>query len=266
MLGVLCVIAASSLITPVLVHLVVPANVSMRVNFFGQLVGALAATAIMLSIDQRKWSAVGLARENARSRPMLVGLCVGAATIGVACAVLFATGLMRFVPAATSASLLGAAVRVTLVLAVAAMYEEVIMRGYLLTVIREFAGARTAVVATSVMFGVLHLMNPGATAGSVTVVMLAGLLLGTARLALNSLYAAWTLHFAWNWVMAVPLHAEVSGVRFESPGYRGVTDGPAWLSGGAWGPEGGLVAAASLAGGLFYFYARHRREESGDRG
>lgn len=237
----------------------------MRVDFFGQLVGALAGTAIMLSIDRRDWSALDFSREAARARPMLIGLCVGAVTIGAACAVLLLTGMMHFVPSPAQTSIIGAVFRVTFVLAAAALFEEVVSRGYLLTVIRDVAGPRTAVITTSVLFGLVHLGNPGATAQSVTVVTLAGLLLGTSRLALKSLYAAWMLHLAWNWVMAVPLHADVSGVRFESPGYRAVTDGPTWLSGGAWGPEGGLVAAAALAGGLFYFYARHRREESKDR-
>jgi membrane protease YdiL (CAAX protease family) len=74
--------------------------------------------------------------------------------------------------------------------------------------------------------------------------------------------AAVMAHLAWNWVMAVPLHAYVSGQRLEAPGYRAVAAGPEWLSGGRWGPEGGLVAALGLIAGLAYFHARRRREES----
>ena len=54
----------------------------------------------------------------------------------------------------------------------------------------------------------------------------------------------------------------VSGIEFQTPLYKAVTAGPAWLSGGEWGPEGGLVAAFGLIGGLAYFYQRRRREES----
>ncbi|MEO8337413.1 MAG: CPBP family intramembrane glutamate endopeptidase, partial [bacterium] len=86
--------------------------------------------------------------------------------------------------------------------------------------------------------------------------------LATVRLALASLWAAWMAHLAWNWIMAVALHASVSGIDFQSPSYKAVMSGPTWLSGGAWGPEGGLVAALSLMGGMTYFYARRRREES----
>jgi hypothetical protein len=62
--------------------------------------------------------------------------------------------------------------------------------------------------------------------------------------------------------MAVPLHAAVSGARFESPDYRAVTLGPAWISGGAWGPEGGLAAALGMIAAITYLYTRRRREES----
>jgi membrane protease YdiL (CAAX protease family) len=118
------------------------------------------------------------------------------------------------------------------------------------------------VLLTSVAFGLMHLSNPGATAESVALVTLAGVFLAAVRVVLNSLYAAWMAHLAWNWVMAVPLHAAVSGVRFESPEYQAVTTPPAWLSGGAWGPEGGAMAGLGMIGGLAYLYARRRREES----
>jgi len=121
---------------------------------------------------------------------------------------------------------------------------------------------RWAVLLTSLMFGLLHLTNPGATAKSVALVTLAGIFLAGVRVVLNSLYAAWMAHLAWNWVMAVPLHAAVSGVRFESPDYQAVTTQPAWLSGGGWGPEGGLFAGLGMMSGIAYLYARRRREES----
>jgi membrane protease YdiL (CAAX protease family) len=148
------------------------------------------------------------------------------------------------------------------VLLPAALAEEVMCRGYLLTVVREAIGARAAIVLTSVLFGLLHLGNPDATVESVVVVVLAGVFLATVRIALRSLYAAWMAHFAWNWVMAVPLHATVSGIRFEAPGYFAESAGPAWLSGGSWGPEGGIVAALGLTAALVFLYTRPRREES----
>ena len=258
-----CSAGAYWFITPPLIWLARQTDHVIRVDFYAQLVAALAATAIMLcSIDRRPWADVGLSREAARVRPMLAGWSVGTGANAFTCLVLLAAGLLSFVPNTDDGGWIGAAFRVTLVLLPAALAEEVICRGYLLTVIRDSVGARAAVVLTSVLFGLLHLQNPGATLASVLVVTLSGLLLATVRIKLNSLYAAWMAHFAWNWTMAVPFHASVSGIRFEAPGYRLVALEPAWLSGGEWGPEGGLIAAFGMMFGLAYFYTRHRREES----
>lgn len=262
LLFALCAIAADALLSPVLVWIIGRTGQRLRINTFVELSAALAATAIMVrAIDKRTWSDVGLARGAAAPRPLIVGWCIGAAAITGACAMLAATGLLRFVPTAGS-GWSGAAVRITAVLVPSALAEELLCRGYLLTVVRDRVGIRWAVLLTSLMFGLLHLTNPGATGESVALVTLAGVFLAAVRVVLDSLYAAWMAHLAWNWVMAVPLHAAVSGVRFESPEYQAVTMQPAWLSGGAWGPEGGAMAGLGMMGGLAYLYTRRRREES----
>lgn len=262
LLVALCAVAADALLSPVLVWVIARAGQRIRTDMFVELAAALAATAIMVrAIDRRPWASVGLSREAASARPLLIGWSIGAVAIGTACGVLALLGLLRFVPSSGD-DWLGAALRITVVLVPSALAEELLCRGYLLTVVWERVGVRGAVLLTSVMFGLLHLTNPGATAESVSLVTLAGIFLAAVRVKLDSLYAAWMAHLAWNWVMAVPLHAAVSGVRFESPEYRAVTGSPGWVSGGAWGPEGGLMAGLGMIGGLAYLYTRRRREES----
>ena len=260
-----CSIGSSWIVEPPLIWLARQTDHVIRVDKYAELVGALAATAIMLrSIDRRPWSDVGLARASVKARALAIGWIAGAGANLFTCGTLVVVGLMHFVSsgAGEDGSWVGAALRVSLVLVPAALAEEIICRGYLLTVIRDSAGTRGAVVITSIMFGLLHVPNPAATPASVLVVVLAGLLLATVRIRFDSLYAAWMTHLAWNWTMAVPFHALVSGIRFEAPGYRGVAVGASWLSGGEWGPEGGVVAAVGMSLGLGYFYLRRGREES----
>jgi len=262
LLVALCAIAADALLSPVLVWIIGRTGQRIRVDMFVELAATLGATTIMVrSIDKRPWSDVGLSRDAASAKHLATGWTIGAAAILGACAVLALTGLLRFVPTSTS-GWIGAAVRITVVLVPSALAEELLCRGYLLTVVWERVGVRWAVLLTSMMFGLLHLTNPGATAESVALVTLAGIFLAAVRVVLNSLYAAWMAHLAWNWVMAVPLHAAVSGVRFESPEYQAVTTQPTWVSGGAWGPEGGLLAGLGMISGIAYLYTRRRREES----
>jgi membrane protease YdiL (CAAX protease family) len=212
-------------------------------------------------VDARPWSDIGLAPQAARPPVVGMGGLLGFAAIGASCGVLLAVGWLRIMPAEPGSSL-GAAARLTIFLVPAALAEEVLCRGYLLTVVRDRIGVGGAVGATSAVFGALHVTNPGWTVASLVVVAMAGVFLAAVRLAYDSLYAAWAAHLAWNWVMAVPLHAPVSGLRLESPDYRTVSTGPEWITGGAWGPEGGVAAVLGMMGCLAYLYARRRREES----
>lgn len=255
-------IAATGLLAGPVIWLVGRTGQRIRIDEVLVLFAAIAATAIMLrSVDVRSWADVGLARRAARVRVFGIGWGIGGAAIGAACAVLLALGWLRITPSEPGSSL-AAAFRITIFLIPAALAEEVLCRGYLLTAIRDRLGTWGAVGATSMVFGLLHATNAGATVESVAIVALAGVFLAAVRVVYDSLYAAWSAHVAWNWVMAVPLHAPVSGMRFEAPDYRTVSTGPEWITGGAWGPEGGFAAALGMMACLTYLYTRRRREES----
>jgi hypothetical protein len=146
----------------------------------------------------------------------------------------------------------------------AALAEELLTRGYVLSALREVWGWSGAIAATSVGFGLLHLKNPDATARSLVLVVLAGCFLGSVVWVTRSLYAAWMAHFAWNWTMAVVFHVAVSGLWMETPRYRYVDAGPAWVTGGGWGPEGGLPAGVGMCSGIgvMLFISRRRRHRA----
>jgi membrane protease YdiL (CAAX protease family) len=222
-------------------------------------VATLAATAICLRwVDAASWDYVGLGR--AAASPSLVGrgALLGAAAIALPSLFLIAIGQLRAVPS-PDGSWWGAAGLTFANLLPAAAGEELLLRGYIFALLRESIGWRWTLIATSIVFGLLHVPNPGADAESVLLVMLAGFFLGSVLLATKSLYATIMVHFAWNWVMAAALHTPVSGIPIIAPDYRVVDAGPDWLTGGAWGPEGGLAAAVSMFVVVGYLYARHLR-------
>jgi hypothetical protein len=150
-----------------------------------------------------------------------------------------------------------------MILVPAALWEELLMRGFFFAVLREAWGSGRALLVTSVLFGVLHLENVGATAQSVGMVALSGAFLGAILVTTGSLYAAWAAHLSWNFVMAAVLHANVSGIGMASPDYRVVDAGPDWATGGGWGPEGGLFAGVGMTVGLLFLL--RRRTAAGSR-
>jgi CAAX protease family protein len=231
-----------------------------------ELIGLLGGTAIMLRVvDKRPWSDVWLDVGAAKPRWLVLGFALGAACIGIPILGLVAGGWLRQMTS-PGGSWWGAMIRVSLVLVPAALVEELMTRGYIMSVLRDWWGWKWAILATSVGFGLLHLMNNGATAESLGLVTLAGVFLATVMYATRSLYAAWMAHFAWNWVMAAVFHAAVSGIPFEAPSYRYVDAGPDWATGGDWGPEGGIPAALGMGAGIAVLYGskRPRRKISSD--
>jgi hypothetical protein len=224
------------------------------------LLSVVFATWIMLRrVDKMPWSTVGLGRAAAAPAVVLKGAAYGALTIGVASVMLLATRMMR-IDATVPGSWWGQAGFSALVLLPAAFFEELFIRGYAFAVLRRAGGWRLALIVTSVVFGMLHAWNPGADAESILAVIVAGFFLGGILLATKSLYAAGAAHFAWNWVMSGALHIAVSGIPSGDPDYRVVETGPDWLTGGPWGPEGGVAAVAVMLVAIFYLYARYLRQ------
>ncbi|MBC8026916.1 MAG: CPBP family intramembrane metalloprotease [Steroidobacteraceae bacterium] len=221
------------------------------------LTSVVIATWIMLRrVEKLPWSTVGLDRAAASPQLIIKGALLGGLTIGIASLVLLAIGMLR-IDQTTPGSWWGEAWRSTLVFLPAAFFEELFIRGYVFAVLRRAAGWKLALIVTSVVFGLLHAWNPNPDAESILAVIVAGFFLGAIFLATRSLYAAGAAHFAWNWVMSGALHIAVSGLPSPDPDYRVVETGPDWLTGGPWGPEGGLMAVVTMFIVFFYLYGRY---------
>lgn len=215
----------------------------------------------MRVVDDAPWSGIALGEGAWRPKVLASAWLLGTAMIVLTALVLLAGGWLQFEPVpdlsavetgamVPQSSWSGGALRWLVLLAPAALWEELVFRGYLWTVTEDAIGATAALVVTSILFGLVHLQNPGSGVRTTALVVLAGVCLGLVRMRTGSLPAAWMAHLAWNWTMAAVLHVPVSGLPVASSGYRAVVTGPAWLTGGGWGPEGGAVAALTLGGAL----------------
>lgn len=232
------------------------------------LAAVFAAVVVALrNVDDAPWSAAGLGDGAWNVRVLSRGTVFGAAAILATVALLWAVGAMRFETSAlvdgnvsTLNAWSGTSFRLLMLLAPAALWEELIFRGYLWHVAVDGMGVAFARWSTSLAFTAVHLMNPGASVRSTVVVFLAGLCLALLRERLSSLPAAWGAHLAWNWVMAAALHVPVSGLAFATPGYRAVLSGPDWLTGGAWGPEGSVVAGLVMIAAIAWSEWPRRQE------
>jgi membrane protease YdiL (CAAX protease family) len=134
-------------------------------------------------------------------------------------------------------------------LAVAALAEEVAFRGYSYRRLIDATGPVAATTIMSVLFGVGHALNPGATMASTLVTILAGVLLSVAWLRTHGLWLGWGLHFAWNASMGILFGLPISGINDFSSIVQTRAVGPLWLTGGDYGPEGaGFTVIVLLIG------------------
>jgi membrane protease YdiL (CAAX protease family) len=86
-------------------------------------------------------------------------------------------------------------------------------------------------------------------------IVVAGLFLGVVYLKTASLWWATGAHLGWNWALGFLADGPVSGLDLvDAPGYRLLSTGPEWLSGGAFGAEGSLMATAVLGAGAVFFW------------
>jgi uncharacterized protein len=138
-----------------------------------------------------------------------------------------------------------------LVLAVAALAEEVAFRGYPFQQLIDAMGPTLATIVFSLVFGALHMFNPGATRASFMVTVFSSWLLSVAYLRTRALWVCWGWHFAWNASMCLLFGLPVSGITQFSPIIQSDTVGPVWMTGGDYGPEGSVVTAVVVLIGIF---------------
>ena len=132
----------------------------------------------------------------------------------------------------------------------AGFVEEVIFRGILFRWIEEFAGSWAALAVSSLLFGLAHWANPGATAfSSIAIAIEAGILLGGAYMLTRSLWLAIGIHAGWNLTQGLLFDVSVSGVEVDGVVEAGMK-GPDLLTGGAFGLEASVIAlvVATAAG------------------
>jgi hypothetical protein len=138
--------------------------------------------------------------------------------------------------------------------------EELLFRGILFRWIEEFGGSWAALVVTSALFGLAHILNPNATWwSSFAIAVEAGFLLGVSYMATRSLWLPMGLHAAWNFTQGEIFDVPVSGI--DSSGLvQARLSGPAWLSGGEFGLEASVIALIVATSAGIWFLVRAYRQ------
>ncbi|MGH9523448.1 MAG: lysostaphin resistance A-like protein [Terriglobales bacterium] len=209
-------------------------------------------------------TALGLGRLH-RGRLALGGMALGALMVGFAVAGTAVAGTVHWT-VHFNGDAVGLIAVELFILMTGAMTEELMFRGYPFQRLVEAAGSTVAVVLMSALFGLAHLGNPHSSFWAVTNTILVGVLLSLAYLRTRSLWLPWGIHFGWNFALGLGFGLPVSGLTEFAVAVHGYSTGPIWLTGGAYGVEGGALGTGAILLGfipLVWFTRRVATIETG---
>jgi len=236
--------------------------------------GALAVTFLIGKwIDHRKFKEFGFKFSKTWWQDFAFGITLGAFLMGLIFLFSWITGMVNvrgfFISFIADMSFAVVFIQSFLLFIFVGVYEEVVFRGYLLINLAEglnkkFLGSKWALVVsialTSLIFGLSHMDNPNATWVSTTNIMLAGIFLGMGMFLTGSLAIPIGLHISWNFFQGAVFGFPVSGMHTAAAIIATESAGPTWLTGGAFGPEGGAfgLIAIFVGSGLTLLWLRRR--------
>jgi len=116
---------------------------------------------------------------------------------------------------------------------------------------------------SSVVFGLLHGSNPNASWISTVNIIIAGIFLGLGMVLTGNLSISIGLHITWNFFQGNVFGFPVSGTRTGATLIATELVGPEWLTGGAFGPEAGVLGLAAMLIGSLLMVFWIRRSRSG---
>jgi membrane protease YdiL (CAAX protease family) len=246
----------AQLASRLMVHLTPSRGVAQYVeNFVSRLVLLLAALLAGYIcarwLEGLPWRALGLWPHPKWLRDFGIGSIIGVASLAIAAGIATAGGGLSFTISGRAALFqVGQTLVFSAILFIlAALAEEALFRGYPLQTLTRANLAWLAILLTSVPFAAVHLRNPNVAAGFTFInTALAGVWLAVAYLRTRSLWFPLGVHWAWNWALGSLFGLPVSGITDLAPHplLQGTDLGPAWLTGGSYGIEGGLACTITL--------------------
>ena len=124
-----------------------------------------------------------------------------------------------------------------------AVYEELLFRGVVFGSVEAWFGSWAALVVSSLVFGLTHLVNPeGTVEGALFIAVEAGILLAAAYMLTRRLWVSMGFHAAWNYTQSAIFSGIVSGNEASQGLIRSAVQGPELLTGGKFGLESSVLA------------------------
>ena len=235
--------------------------------FLGNIAGTLAIALVANILALRFFTNLrlvdlGMAWNRCSMENMGLGILGGAVAASLVLAPALIAGDAHISGTPQDQPSFGVMVFVVSLLALGAMGEELMMRGYGFQILLANVGTWATIIPCGVLFALLHTANPNATRLGIANIAGFGILFGYAFVRSRDLWLPAGLHFGWN--VTLPLFGvNVSGLRMKMTGHEMVwTTGNLW-SGGDYGPEASLLTSiVMIVLAVYIWKAPIRRQPS----
>jgi membrane protease YdiL (CAAX protease family) len=236
-----------------------PRFLGFNLAFVNQLLFILAlfgATFLVVRfVNKKPFGAIGLSLHHRALKELVQGLLIGFLMMAVIFVVLQVLGYVTielkqvsFWPA------VWAMLSLFWLFTVGAVAEELLYRGYVFQTLIQGITFLPTLLIMSALFAISHGMNPNTSTLAFVNIGLAGVWLGFAYMKTRGLWFPIGLHFSWNFAQTGIFGFNTSGLEFaDSRLVVARVTGPEWLTGGAFGPEGGALASVVIIAGTGYF-------------
>lgn len=170
-----------------------------------------------------------------------------------------ATGAMTFTHDAANTPLL---ILFAIGFVIQGLAEEVMCRGFLIAHITRRYSVKTAVIASSILFALLHAFNPsGISLVALINLFLFGVFASQMFLYSENIWLCAGFHTVWNYVQGNVLGVPVSGVPIPSFFKMTTNENMSLINGGNFGLEGGIPVTIILVAGCVILYFLIKRKE-----
>ena len=214
-------------------------------------------------LDRRSFASLGFKLDRRVLPDLLAGIAITFVMMGLISLAMTLLGWIHFNGFAWQFDplpvVLGQTLFSLLIFIVVGWSEELLSRGYHLQTLASGINLFWGVLISSAVFGALHIINPNATWIAAVGILFAGLFLALGYLRTGQLWLSIGLHIGWNFFEGVIFGFPVSGTA-SYPLLRIHVSGPPLWTGGAFGPEAGLIILPALLVGalLIGLYTRRR--------
>lgn len=210
----------------------------------------LAVLIALKFIDRERPARIGLNSLKANFKDFCFGLFLGAVSIALIFFVLLFTGNISLKndllhPEFSSSLIIGLISYVFVGLS-----EEMFSRGYCMTVLKQTQVKWVPLVISSLIFSLAHGLNPNVSAAGLLNIFLAGMLFGVMFIETDSLWMPIGYHITWNFFQGKFFSFPVSGNASEGVYKINVLNNNL-LTGGDFGPEGGILTTLVILIGFF---------------